>query len=187
MTSKRTLIRGGQVYDRHAGAFSTHRRTDRCRHRLRAPVVATYGTNDTPELQRQARDFASAVKAAGKSAELIEAAEKHASSGRSRFSATLSGPTLKPSSPARRQRANMGLPAFRKYCEVQIREADIAAIAYNHKVRFMSTRPNSCASGAFARLAAGGSDRCTRSPDRGALTADRRSPSRRWSFAISPE
>jgi hypothetical protein len=51
----------------------------------------------------------------------------------------------------------------------------------------MIAQPNSCASGAFARLAAGGSDRCTRSPDRGALTADRRSPSRRWSFAISPE
>jgi arylformamidase len=40
---------------------------------LRAPVVVTYGTNETPEFQRQARDFAAAVQAAGKSVELIEA------------------------------------------------------------------------------------------------------------------
>jgi arylformamidase len=40
---------------------------------LRAPVVVTYGTNETPEFQRQNRDFAAAVKAAGKSVELIEA------------------------------------------------------------------------------------------------------------------
>jgi arylformamidase len=40
---------------------------------LRAPVAVTYGTNETPEFQRQARDFAAAVKAAGKSVELIEA------------------------------------------------------------------------------------------------------------------
>ena len=33
----------------------------------------TYGTNETPEFQRQNRDFAAAVKAAGKSVELIEA------------------------------------------------------------------------------------------------------------------
>lgn len=42
---------------------------------LRAPVVVTYGTNETPEFQRQNRDFAAAVKAAGKQVELIEAAE----------------------------------------------------------------------------------------------------------------
>jgi arylformamidase len=40
---------------------------------LRAPIVVTYGTNETPEFQRQARDFVAAVKAAGKSVELIEA------------------------------------------------------------------------------------------------------------------
>jgi arylformamidase len=40
---------------------------------LRAPVVVTYGTNETPEFQRQCRDFAAAVKAAGKPVELIEA------------------------------------------------------------------------------------------------------------------
>ena len=40
---------------------------------LRAPVVATYGTNETPEFQRQNRDFAAAVKAAGKPIELVAA------------------------------------------------------------------------------------------------------------------
>jgi arylformamidase len=41
---------------------------------LRAPVIVTYGGNETPEFQRQNRDFAAAVKAAGKPVELIEAA-----------------------------------------------------------------------------------------------------------------
>jgi arylformamidase len=40
---------------------------------LRAPVVLTYGTNETPEFQRQSRDFAAAAKAAGKDVELIAA------------------------------------------------------------------------------------------------------------------
>ncbi len=40
---------------------------------LRAPITVTYGTYETPEFQRQARDFAAAVKAAGKPVELIEA------------------------------------------------------------------------------------------------------------------
>jgi len=40
---------------------------------LRAPVIVTYGTYETPEFQRQSRDFAAAVKAAGKSVELIVA------------------------------------------------------------------------------------------------------------------
>jgi arylformamidase len=41
---------------------------------LRAPVTVVYGTNETPEFQRQSRDFAAAVKAAGKPVQLIEAA-----------------------------------------------------------------------------------------------------------------
>jgi arylformamidase len=41
--------------------------------RLNAPVVVTYGTNETPEFQRQARDFAAALKAADKTHELVEA------------------------------------------------------------------------------------------------------------------
>ena len=40
---------------------------------LRAPIIVTYGTDETPEFQRQNRDFAAAVKAAGKPVELIEA------------------------------------------------------------------------------------------------------------------
>ena len=42
-------------------------------HLLRAPITVTYGTFETPEFQRQARDFAAAVKASGKPVELIEA------------------------------------------------------------------------------------------------------------------
>jgi arylformamidase len=41
--------------------------------RLRAPIVVSYGTNETPEFQRQNRDFAAVVKAAGKPVELVEA------------------------------------------------------------------------------------------------------------------
>lgn len=41
--------------------------------RLRAPITVTYGTFETPDFQRQSRDFAAAVKAAGKSVELLEA------------------------------------------------------------------------------------------------------------------
>ena len=41
--------------------------------KIQAPVVLTYGTNETPEFQRQTRDFAAALKAAGKKVELTEA------------------------------------------------------------------------------------------------------------------
>jgi arylformamidase len=40
---------------------------------LRATIVVTYGTNETPEFQRQNRDFAAAVKSLGKPVELVEA------------------------------------------------------------------------------------------------------------------
>jgi arylformamidase len=50
-------------------AMSSQRQLDQ----LRAPIVVTYGTNETPEFQRQNRDFAAAVKAAGKPVELVEA------------------------------------------------------------------------------------------------------------------
>jgi arylformamidase len=50
-------------------AMSSQRHLDM----LHAPVIATYGTNETPEFQRQNRDFAAALKAAGKSVQLIEA------------------------------------------------------------------------------------------------------------------
>jgi arylformamidase len=42
---------------------------------LRAPLVISYGTNETPEFQRQNRDFAAAVKAAGKPVELVVGAD----------------------------------------------------------------------------------------------------------------
>jgi arylformamidase len=41
--------------------------------RLRSPITVTYGTFETPEFQRQSRDFVTAVKAAGKPVELLEA------------------------------------------------------------------------------------------------------------------
>jgi arylformamidase len=43
-------------------AMSSQRHLDR----LRAPVIVTYGTNETPEFQRQNREFAAALTAAGK-------------------------------------------------------------------------------------------------------------------------
>jgi arylformamidase len=50
-------------------AMSSQRQLDQ----LRAPIVVSYGTNETPEFQRQNRDFAAVVKAAGKPVELVEA------------------------------------------------------------------------------------------------------------------
>jgi arylformamidase len=41
--------------------------------KLSAPLVVMYGTRETPEFQRQSRDFAAAVQSAGKSVELIVA------------------------------------------------------------------------------------------------------------------
>jgi arylformamidase len=41
--------------------------------RLQAPVIVAYGDYETPEFQRQSRDFASAVNAAGKPVELLVA------------------------------------------------------------------------------------------------------------------
>ena len=39
--------------------------------KIRAPINVAYGTKETPEFQRQSRDFAAAVKAAGKPVELL--------------------------------------------------------------------------------------------------------------------
>ena len=39
--------------------------------KLRAPLIVAYGTFETPEFQRQARDFAAAVKAAGTPVQLL--------------------------------------------------------------------------------------------------------------------
>jgi arylformamidase len=48
-------------------ALSAMRHLDK----LHTPLVLTYGTYETPEFQRQSRDFAAAVKAAGKPVELL--------------------------------------------------------------------------------------------------------------------
>src|SRR5262245_36715416 len=48
-------------------ALSSQRHLDR----LTAPVVVAYGTLETPEFQRQSRDFAAAAKAAGKPVQLV--------------------------------------------------------------------------------------------------------------------
>jgi arylformamidase len=50
-------------------ALSTQRHLDR----LQTPVTVLHGTQETPEFQRQTRDFAAAVKAAGKPIEFIVA------------------------------------------------------------------------------------------------------------------
>jgi arylformamidase len=48
-------------------ALSSQRHLDK----LHAPVIVAYGTLETPEFQRQSRDFTAAVKAAGKRVELL--------------------------------------------------------------------------------------------------------------------
>ena len=48
-------------------ALSSQRHLDR----LNAPVIVAYGALETPEFQRQSRDFAAAVKAAGKPVRLL--------------------------------------------------------------------------------------------------------------------
>jgi len=49
------------------GALSSQRRIDK----LNAPIIVAYGSLETPEFQRQAREFAAAVKAAGKPVQLL--------------------------------------------------------------------------------------------------------------------
>ena len=63
--------RGAYVHftDEMEEAMSSQRHLDL----LRAPIVVTYGTNETPEFQRQGRDFSAAVKASGKQVELVVA------------------------------------------------------------------------------------------------------------------
>src|SRR6266571_2643358 len=50
-------------------ALSTQRHIGR----LNCPVIVAHGTLETPEFQRQTRDFAAAVKAAGKPMQLVVA------------------------------------------------------------------------------------------------------------------
>jgi arylformamidase len=53
--------------DKIEQALSSQRHLDK----LNAPIIVAYGTQETPEFQRQSRDFAAAVKAAGKPVELV--------------------------------------------------------------------------------------------------------------------
>ena len=55
--------------DSMVDAMSAQRHIDK----LRAPITVTYGTLETPDFQRQSRDFAAAVKASGKPVQIIEA------------------------------------------------------------------------------------------------------------------
>jgi arylformamidase len=55
--------------DAMVDAMSSQRHIDK----LNAPIVVSYGSLETPEFQRQSRDFAAAVKAAGKPVQLVEA------------------------------------------------------------------------------------------------------------------
>jgi len=50
-------------------ALSSQRHLDK----LNCPLIVSYGTFETPEFQRQSRDFAAAVKAAGKPVQLLVA------------------------------------------------------------------------------------------------------------------
>jgi arylformamidase len=72
MKPVRLSKRGDYVHftDAMEEAMSSQRHIDL----IHAPIIVTYGTYETPDFQRQNRDFAAAVKAAGKPVELIEAA-----------------------------------------------------------------------------------------------------------------
>jgi arylformamidase len=56
-----------QFTDEIEEALSSQRHLDK----LNAPIVVAYGSHETPEFQRQNREFAAAVKAVGKPVELI--------------------------------------------------------------------------------------------------------------------
>ena len=60
-------------YIKFADAMEEAMSSQRHLERLRAPIIVTYGSYETPEFQRQSRDFAAAVKATGKPVELVEA------------------------------------------------------------------------------------------------------------------
>ena len=56
-----------KITDETEQALSAQRHIDR----IHTPLVLTHGSLETPEFQRQSRDFASALRAAGKPVELI--------------------------------------------------------------------------------------------------------------------
>jgi arylformamidase len=74
-TYKNAASFGGDTKRFYIGGHSSGGHLSTIRHieLLRAPITVTYGGFETPEFQRQSRDFATAVKAAGKPVELLEA------------------------------------------------------------------------------------------------------------------
>jgi arylformamidase len=67
LSARRNYVR---FTDAMKGSMSAIRHIDR----LSAPITVTYGTFETPDFQRQSREFAAAVKAQGKPVRLIAAA-----------------------------------------------------------------------------------------------------------------
>ena len=65
-TSSRCGCRSARAMSTSPTRWSRRCRSQRHLDRLNCPVIVAYGTYETPEFQRQARDFAAAVKAAGK-------------------------------------------------------------------------------------------------------------------------
>ena len=60
-------------YVKFTDAMEDAMSTQRHLARINMPLTLIYGTNETPEFQRQSRDFATALRAAGKKVELIVA------------------------------------------------------------------------------------------------------------------
>jgi len=60
-------------YVKFTDAMEDAMSTQRHLARINVPVTLIIGTNETPEFQRQSRDFAAALRAAGKQAELVVA------------------------------------------------------------------------------------------------------------------
>ena len=60
-----------QLTDDEEQVLSTQRHINM----LSTPIVIAYGTQETPEFQRQSRDFAAAIQAAGKPVQLLIAEE----------------------------------------------------------------------------------------------------------------
>ncbi len=58
-----------KMSDETLHAMSAQRHLDK----INCPVIVAYGTLETPEFQRQSRDFAAAAKAAGKPVSLLVA------------------------------------------------------------------------------------------------------------------
>jgi arylformamidase len=84
----RTLVKGGLLasgmydlkpvrlsarsrYVKFTDAMEEQLSSQRHLDRLHCPVIVAYGTQETPEFQRQGRDMAAAIKAAGKPVEVI--------------------------------------------------------------------------------------------------------------------